>query len=65
MSSSRTGRKSEVSWEFVDDFIVPTNDVFEKFYGMIKDTFVEVCLRDQKKNDSKGPAPLCPQMTLG
>ena len=32
---------------------------------MIKDTFVEVCLRDQKKNGFKRSAPLCPWMTPG
>ena len=44
---------------------MPMNDVSEKFYGMIKDTFVEICLRDQKKSDSLRSAPLCPWMTPG
>ena len=42
---------------------MPINDVFKKIYGVIKDTFVEVCLRDQKKNNSKRSAPLRPWMT--
>ena len=36
---------------------MPKNNVFENFYGMIKDTFVKECLRDQKKNDSKKSPP--------
>jgi len=35
------------------------------FIGAIKDTFVEVCLRDQKKKDSKRSFPFCPWMTPG
>jgi len=31
---------------------MPMNEVSEKFYGVVKDTFVEVCRHDQKKNDS-------------
>ena len=44
---------------------MPINNVFEKSHGVIKDTFIEVCLHDQKKNDSKSSAPLCPWMTPG